>query len=106
MTVRGMLRAEPRPLASRVSDSCDCFGDEEPRGDSSTTSVWDDEDAASPASSVVAEMEEAAMGDCRPSGERESMPSMVGGMSRGLLSERDNPQRALRARSGLAFNRV
>lgn len=101
-----MLRAEPEPLAPRASDCCDCFGDEEPRGDSSTTSVWDDEDAASPASSVAAETDEAAMGDCRPSGKRESTSSMVGGMSRGLLSERDNPQRALRERSGLAFNGV
>lgn len=74
VTVRGMLRAEPGP---RASDCCDCFGDAEARGDSSTTSVWDDEDAASP------DMEEAAMGDWRPSGERESAPPMVGGMSRG-----------------------
>jgi hypothetical protein len=82
VTVRGMLRAEPGPRASRASDCCDCFGDREARGDSSTTSVWDDEDAASPASSVVADMEEAAMGDWRPSGERELAPSIVGGMSR------------------------
>lgn len=44
VTVRGMLRAAPGPLASRASDCCDCFGDGS-RG-VSATSLWDD--AASP----------------------------------------------------------
>lgn len=44
VTVRGMLRAAPEPLASRASDCCDCFGDGS-RG-VSATSLWDD--AASP----------------------------------------------------------
>lgn len=89
--LRGMLRARPGPLAPGASDCCDCFGDEEARGDSSTTSVWEDDDAASPASSAVADMKEAAMGDCRPSGERESAPSMVGGMSRGFAERARQP---------------
>lgn len=104
-----MLRAELGPRTSRASDCCDCFGDDEARGDSSTTSVWDDEDAASPASSVVADMEEAAMGDWRPSGERESAPSMVGGMScRADVLRARQPTAcvALRCERGLAWRLI
>lgn len=39
VTVRGMLRAEPGPLASWVSDCCDCFGD---GSRVSPISLWED----------------------------------------------------------------